>query len=529
VTAVLATVPPLVALALLLGRAHPIQSAAAALLVAVPLAMLAFDASAGVMLRGEWHILPTALEVVLIILGGVLLNQLLGNAGAHRALGDWLREVCRDRGRTVLLVVLGVTPFIESVTGFGVGVVVAAPLLLHLGFSRRNAAVIALLGLVIVPWGALAPGTLVAAQLTDVSFHDLGVRTAALSLPVFLICGAAALLVGVGARRALAALPELVMVAGTLWAGVWAVNRWLGTPLAGALGSLFGVAAALALARVRDRARLRLDRAVTRALSVYLVLVLGLVLSRAVLAVLGGTGATAGWWGTALTSPATWLLLTSALAPLLLRGRTGDQRRAVASALSHWWPVATTTALFLGLGALMVSSGMSAALAAGAAGRLHTGYLALAPWIGGLGGFITGSNTGANAMFAASQGAAAKALGYPVVSLVGLQNVSASLTTMASAPRVALAVSLLQAPEPPGGPAGAEARPAGAEARPAPPPGGPRSSGTSATTATDPRPATREAAVPPPEPVDTSEIFRFVLAVDGIVLAVLSVLAALST
>jgi lactate permease len=85
---------------------------------------------------------------------------------------------------------------------------------------------------------------------------------------------------------------------------------------------------------------------------------------------------------------------------------------------------------------------MSAALAS-AAVSLGRPYVLLAPLVGGVGGFLTGSNSGANAMFAAAQAQAAQRLRYPVLWLVAGQNVSASVATMASGPRVQLAMSLL--------------------------------------------------------------------------------------
>src|SRR5690606_7364049 len=85
---------------------------------------------------------------------------------------------------------------------------------------------------------------------------------------------------------------------------------------------------------------------------------------------------------------------------------------------------------------------MASALAQGAA-RIGGAYVLLAPWIGGLGGFLTGTNTGANAMFAAAQAAAAVELGVPVLGMVAFQNAAASLLTMVSGPRVALARTLV--------------------------------------------------------------------------------------
>lgn len=53
-------------------------------------------------------------------------------AGAGDRLASWVLTVSGDEGRR-LLVVLGLTPFVESVTGFGVGAIVAYPLLYRTG------------------------------------------------------------------------------------------------------------------------------------------------------------------------------------------------------------------------------------------------------------------------------------------------------------------------------------------------------------------------------------------------------------
>lgn len=437
-TALLAALPPLLAAALLLARVRPTRAALAALacgLAVVP----AFDPSLEELARAEGEALLIGLEVVLIVLGGVTLYELMADAGAHERLGSWAIALSVDPGRRVLLVVLGVTPFAESITGFGVGVIVAAPLLLKMGLSPPRAAAVGLLGLVAVPWGALAPGTLVGSRLSGVPFDELGILSAALSGPVLLIAGAAALLVATGPRAALSRAPELVLVAGGLWAGIWLANRTLGTPLAGALGACAGIAMCLLLVRARERRPLPLpDPETLRALSPYAVLVGLLLAGRLGVAALGiGDSGVAG----VLLSPATAMLVTCGLVPALL-GPLPRARRALRVALVRWRPVALTTLAFLALGALMTASGMAAALAAAGA-ELGRAYLVLAPFLGGLGGFLTGSNAGANAMFAAPQADAARALGYPVDRLVAAQNVSASLLTMASAPRVALVLALM--------------------------------------------------------------------------------------
>jgi lactate permease len=426
------------ALLLLLSRRfRPASAAGAVLVLSVIVAVAAFDSAPAVVARGYGDIAPTVVEVVLILLGGTLLNRQLAAVGAHALIADWIRSFSSDRARSLLLIGLGVTPFAESVTGFGIGIVVAIPLLVGLGFGRLQAATLGLLGLVVVPWGALAPGTLVASELTGVDFDRLGMASALLSLPVFVLCGLAGLVTGCGLRTALRRFPELLWVSGMLWAGLLAAQAVAGTALAGALGSLVGAFAAVALIRWREGAWPRFGREILTVLAPYGLLLAGLLGARLLLAVLGSsTGPVA----SVLGSPALWLLVTCAGVPRLLGGGAGG-REPFTAAVNQWWPVALTTGLFLLAGSTLTVSGMSAELARAAAGLGHP-YTAVAPWIGGLGGFLTGSNTGANAMFAAGQAEAAHALGYSAATLVAVQNVSGSLLTMAAVPRVVLALEL---------------------------------------------------------------------------------------
>ena len=61
------------------------------------------------------------------------------------------------------------------------------PLLVRIGLTPVRAVVAGLLGLVLVPWGSLGPGTLVAAQLGGEDVTELGYRSAVLSLPVLVV------------------------------------------------------------------------------------------------------------------------------------------------------------------------------------------------------------------------------------------------------------------------------------------------------------------------------------------------------
>jgi lactate permease len=70
---------------------------------------------------------------------------------------------------------------------------------------------------------------------------------------------------------------------------------------------------------------------------------------------------------------------------------------------------------------------------------------AIVPWPGALGGFLTGSNASANAMFAVTQAAAADRLGMDVLTVLAVQDIPASVATAVSPSRISLVAGLMDA------------------------------------------------------------------------------------
>ena len=440
---ILAVLPIFMVILLLLLRIPPHIISSVALAIGV-LELFYFHTPLVVVLYSEESALFTAAEVAMIILGGILLYEIIKACTIDQTLAEWFATLSKDPTRLALLTVLGITPFMESVTGFGVGAIFAIPLLQRMGFKPEKAAILGLLGYVAVPWGALGPGTLVAARITGISFQTLGVVSAFISLPLFLIAGCSALIIA-GGLKALKRLDELVILSFSLWGGILITNIVFGTPLAGVFGSMVSIATGVAIIRIREKRRIPYSRELIRITSPYGILVVLLLTSR--LVYYGTTlfhpglltGATI--VSVVLESPATWLLATSLITVILLKQKKEVLVQAGRNAITRWWRVAFTTFCFLALGYLMVASGMTGIIA-GNLTQLGRGYLLMVPFIGALGGLLTGSNTGANAMFAQQQAEAASGIGYSKLWVVGIQNVSASLFTMASGPRIQLAMSL---------------------------------------------------------------------------------------
>jgi len=140
-----------------------------------------------------------------------------------------------------------------------------------------------------------------------------------------------------------------------------------------------------------------------------------------------------------LGSPALWLFVA---AFFFTHGRPA--RQPMNRTWASWLQVAPVTGLFIGLGMVMAISGMAAYLAQAIAGIGHA-YVPIAPFVGATGGLITGSNVGANSMFATTQAAIARSLGINVLWFMATHNVAAAFLMMASPGKIEMAIQLTHA------------------------------------------------------------------------------------
>lgn len=431
----LAASPILLTVALIAARRPALHAAVLGIVLTLAIIVWRFPLETGEIpaLAGKW--VPIVLEVFIIIGGGILLATANRVTGRQAELAGWVQQTVGSGTAAALAVVHGVAPFAESLTGFGIGVTVAFPLLLHLGFAPKRAVQIGLLGLCAVPWGAMGPGTLIAAALSGTTFKDVGVWSAMVSGPVFIVVGLAAAWLTSTPGKRVSALSAGALSGVTLWGTITCSNILFGSAPAGALGALLTFCLHLAVHKMRG-AKLTMTRAQLASLNGYAVLLAG-VMTLTVFFSLTGLKETPWHF---LASPAIWLFVA-----VLTTTPQSFWKQVFASTMSPWAKTGSVTALFLVLGILMSISGMSLEVARGLE-KFGTFYTALSPIIAGAGGYLTGSNSASNAMFSVPQAEAFVALGLPAVLAMGIQNTCASMLTMASPSRIELSANMC--PEP---------------------------------------------------------------------------------
>ena len=392
------------------------------------------------------------LTVVYTLLFGLLLYRLVEASGVLETLLRALGALGRGPLERLMWVLLVFGPLFESISGFGLAIVIVLPMLTALGYSPFRAMVLSLISGLAVPWGALGIGMTLGATMVSMPLATVGAATAVLAAPGYLVFWGTALglaRLGEGVRGG-GALRGLLAVA-VFSAGVWVSNRWGSPELGGVTGPLalavWLYATGGGLQRDGERA-LPSPGTVLRAASPYLLLVALLATSRfvaplqawltshLVLALPGGS------FGLPLLYNPGFSLALACLAALPLFGPTGGRRAALAASLRQWSRAALGVLLLVLVARVMFEAGMIRALAQ-AGGNLPAWLGApVMAGIAGLGGFLTGSVAGANALFVNFQVAMAQRLALPELWVVAVQQMVAAGFTTFSPARIVFASSL---------------------------------------------------------------------------------------
>lgn len=422
-----------VALAVFALRRPPVQAAGIGAAMATGIFMLMSAGDSGATIGVVAGTLVLSANAAAVILPGLLFVEVTQRQGASAALGRWVQGIPAAPGLKIVLLVVGLAPFVESLTGFGVSLVAILPAALAL-LPREAGLRAALLGMNVMPWGTLGLATIVGSQLAAIPTGVLGQSTALTSSLIFPTAGLLAALTA-GERRP-AGMALAIGLGGLFSLVLWAVNGVLGAEIAGVL------AGAVTLATIAGGLLLLGRRPGLPEVTAWpylglfgLVLMLRVVLTafpelEAIRVTAGDTS-----WAP-LTSPGLPLLL-AALMAAQGSGLAGDVRAALGGAVK---PLAAVV-LFLLMSQAMVQGGMVGTLA-GTLQGLDAGVgLGLVAAFGIISGYMTGSNIGGNALLMKPAAALGDQHGAELL-FAAVQNSAAGHGVLASVPIVALLASL---------------------------------------------------------------------------------------
>jgi lactate permease len=143
--ALLAFLPILTALVLMVGLRMPATRAMPlAWLAAVGCAMYGWKLDAGYIAASSIHGAITAVGVLIIIFGALIILSTLKNSGGMETIQYGMQRISPDSRVQAIIIGYMFAAFIEGAAGFGTPAALAAPLLLSLGFPPLAAAIFCL-------------------------------------------------------------------------------------------------------------------------------------------------------------------------------------------------------------------------------------------------------------------------------------------------------------------------------------------------------------------------------------------------
>ncbi|MCP5149169.1 MAG: hypothetical protein H6983_11780 [Ectothiorhodospiraceae bacterium] len=372
--------------------------------------------------------------VASVILPGLAFVATTERCGSREAIGELVARLELSPQRAALLIAAGVGVTVESVTGMGVSLLVTVPLLARLLGPTRTVAV-ALAGMSLMPWGAVALGTIVGAKIAGIDLATFGHAVWVQSGPIAFLVPLVVVAVLPGraaADIALAAVAGLVMVA-----VLGGATRVLGIEVAGAFAGL-AVAAVVAGPRLRSMP----DALRDRRLAPYAVLLAAVVLQKLLLRLLDGdqSGLTLST-GRIVWDPVTTPGVALAVATIAAGGATrlGGAWGALARRSAR---VMAAIVVFLAGARLLLESGGIDALVASISGLGATWALTATGALGSLSGFIAGSAVVGNALFMPSAAEVGSLFDAREL-FAALQNAGAAHGAVASLPLATLVAAAM--------------------------------------------------------------------------------------
>jgi lactate permease len=501
----LSLVPMVAVLALMVGfNWNTSRAGSVGWLLAIGLAVWRFGVGPDGAGYAQVKALILTADVAIVIWAALLLYYVVDRAGALAVISDALSGLTADSLIQVLLLGWVFASFLQGVGGFGVPVAIVAPLLLGLGVPEVRAVVIPALGHGwAVTFGSLAASFVMLTNATGLPGEKLA-PTAALMLGILcymtgLMC-AHALDGWRGVRRA---VPYVLVVSTAMSAGQFlAATNGLWT-IGAISGGLSGLVASVVWIRLRSASSLNpLHRgsagpvqaaarsapeklesqdqegevksrpSIRLAFSSYVILIalaLGLRGIAPVKAFLGQ-------WAVAIDIPATttdrdWtvareedagfgipahpgivILYSCTIAYVLYRRAglyaPGAARDILQQSGRRAFKAGIGVFMMVGIAATMERAGMIEVLADGMSKAVPGDlYAFIAPAIGALGAFVTGSNVNSNAVFSMLQLNTARLLGLSIYTILGAQTAAAAMISVMSPAKVTVGCSTVGANE----------------------------------------------------------------------------------
>lgn len=400
--------------------------------------------------------------IMIVIVGAVFIYNLSLHTQSMDVIKNMMTGITTDQRILVLILAWGFGGFLEAIAGFGTAVAIPASIMAALGFEPVFAAIICLIANTTpTAFGAIGLPVSTLAKVAGLNVNELSFAVA-LQLGILIIIIPIVLVMITGKSiKAVKGVFGISLVSGLSFAiPQLLASKYMGAELPAILGSVVCLAVTIGWAKVfhKDKAstgvqQISFNKAFMAWLPFILVFIIIIATSSLFPSINKALGAvqtavpiytgpdghpyTFAW----IANPGTLIILAGIIGGLLQGVSLTEVLRVLLKTTKQMTNSAITIVSIVALAKIMSYSGMIKSIAVVLVSVTGAGYPIIAPIIGALGTFVTGSDTSANVLFGGLQVEAAKSLGLNSYWLAAANTAGATAGKMISPQSIAVATS----------------------------------------------------------------------------------------
>ena len=393
-----------------------------------------------------------SLFVILIIWGAIFLYNLATDAGALDVIGKNINIIIGEQFLQFLLFSWVFAPFLQGIAGFGVPVVIVVPFLLKMGFEPAKAAAAVLVGHSwAISFGSMGSSIYAINMVTQTDIEEITRYMIPFGVVGMVLTGVTVCYIYGGFLYVRKGLLTVALVSLCMTGVMAAVILFGMLSLIGLLSASGGIAAILVINKIKTAGEekktlyesgLNIAEAVMPYVLIVIISLLFFFINPKFAVSFNFPGYITALGHVVdpqtkyaainiLKHPCTIILISSAVSLLVFRKKkvlaAGFLKKVARTTVKKCSPITLTLAALLGTAVLMMDSGMISHIANELVRLTGGAYPLVAPFIGLLGVFVTGSNTNSNVLFGSLQETAAFTLGMSAAVMCAAQSIGASV------------------------------------------------------------------------------------------------------
>lgn len=400
--------------------------------------------------------------ILLVIVAALFTYNLAVETKTMDVIKKMLSSITTDKRIQVLILAWGFGGFLEAVAGYGTAVAIPASILASLGFNPLFAAVICLLANTVpTAFGALGIPVTTLATVTGLEVVHLSYVTSIQLAGFIVLIPFLLVILTEKSIKALKGVVGITLISGITFAVPQVfIAKYLGADLPALVASICSMACTILMAKAMNKEKVEtkedkigLKEGVLAWLPYILLCGLILIASPLVPSINSllakassnihiytgdATSTTAFSW---INTPGMMILIATFIAGLIQKLKFTYMLDVLKRTVIQLKTSFITIMSIVAISKIMSHSGMTSSISFGLCAITGSFYPLIAPLLGAIGTFVTGSDTSANILFGALQTEAAKSLSIDPYWIAAANTAGATAGKMISPQSIAIATS----------------------------------------------------------------------------------------